>query len=119
MKTADRKKIIRTNYNDPQIVKSAYDVCNWIRALTEVRNICAHYERLFNRTLTNSIKLQPMYNDKGINNSIFATLIILKLLINNNEIWNEFMVCLNNLFDKYEFNDLSSMGFTDDWKDIL
>lgn len=119
MKNSDRKAIIKNNYSDSKIVRSAYDVRNWIRVLSDVRNMCAHYERLFNRRFTNSIKLPPMYDGKVFNNSIFAALIILKLLVDDVEIWDEFMVNLNALFNKYEFKDFSSMGFTDDWKDIL
>lgn len=119
MKNSDRKAIIQNNYSDYKIVRSAYDVRNWIRVLTDVRNICAHYERLFNRRFTNSIKLPPMYNGKVFNNNIFSALIILKLLVNDVEIWDEFMINLNILFDKYEFKDFSSMGFTENWRDIL
>ena len=119
MKKAGRKEIIKANYNDPKIVRSAYDVRNWIKVLTDVRNMCAHYERLFNRRFTNSIKLPPMYDGKVFTNRLFAALIILKLLVNDTEIWNEFMDNLDDLFNKYEFEDLGSMGFTEDWKDIL
>lgn len=31
MKDKDFKEIIKVNYEDPKIVKSAYDVRNWIR----------------------------------------------------------------------------------------
>lgn len=119
MTNKDRKEIIKANYNDPRIVKSAYDVRNWIRVLTDVRNMCAHYERLFNKRFTNSIKLPPMYEGKVYNNTLFAALIILKLLINDTEIWDEFIDNLNKLFEKYEFTDLASMGFTDDWSTII
>lgn len=119
MKNTDRKEIIKINYTDPKIVRSAYDVRNWIKVLTDVRNMCAHYERLFNKRLTNSIKLPPMYDGKVFSNNVFAALIILKLLVNDTEIWDEFMNSLNELFNKYEFEDLGSMGFTEDWKEIL
>lgn len=119
MKNKDRKEIIKANYKDPKIVKSAYDVRNWIRVLTDVRNMCAHYERLFNKRFTNSIKLPPMYEGKVFNNTLFAALIILKLLINDDEIWDEFIDNLNCLFIKYEFTDLESMGFPKNWENII
>ncbi|MGL6107714.1 Abi family protein [Romboutsia sp.] len=119
MKNTDRKEVIKANYKDPKIVRSAYDVRNWIKALTDVRNMCAHYERLFNKRLVNSIKLPPMYEEKVFSNSLFAALIVLKLLVNDTEIWDEFMNDLNGLFDKYGFKDLESMGFTEDWEEIL
>lgn len=119
MKNKDRKEIIKANYEDPKIVRSAFDVRNWIRVLTDVRNMCAHYERLFNKRFTNSIKLPPMYDGKVFNNTVFAALIILKLLVNDNEIWDEFIDDLEGLFKKYEFTDLESMGFQNDWKNII
>lgn len=81
--------------------------------------MCAHYERLFNRRFTNSIKLPPIYDGKVYNNTLFAALVILKLLINDDETWNEFIENLNKLFDKYEFKDFASMGFPEDWEIII
>lgn len=81
--------------------------------------MCSHYERLFNKILVKSIKLPPMYDGKVFSNSLFAALIILKLLVNDTEIWDEFMNNLNELFDKYGFEDLDSMGFTENWEEIL
>ncbi|MGL5329162.1 MAG: Abi family protein [Peptostreptococcaceae bacterium] len=119
MKNNDRKEIIKRNYNDVEIVRSAFDVHNWIRVLSDVRNICAHYERLFNRRFTNSIKLPPKYDGKVFTNTIFAALIIIKLLVNDKNIWDSFMVDLKNLFVKYDIKDVSIMGFTEDWEEVL
>lgn len=119
MKNNDRKEIIKTNYTDIEIVRSAFDVHNWIRVLSDVRNICAHYERLFNRRFTNSIKLPPKYDGKVFSNTVFASLIAIKLLINDNNVWDNFMVDLMDLFVKYDIKDVSMMGFTDDWEEVL
>lgn len=119
MKNNDRKEIIKRNYNDAEIVRSAFDVHNWIRVLSDVRNICAHYERLFNRRFTNSIKLPPKYDGRVFTNTVFAALIVIKLLINDKNIWDHFMVDLKNLFVKYDIEDVSIMGFTEDWEEVL
>ena len=118
MSNKDRKNIIRNNYVNIDILYSAIDVHNWIRILCDVRNICAHYERLFNRRLTNSFKLPRKYN-KVFSNTLFSVLIVLKLLINNEIIWDDFLDKFYNLLDKYNFSDFEALGFTNDWKLIL
>ena len=76
------------------------------------------FERLFNRRLTNSFKLPRKYN-KVFSNTLFSVLIVLKLLINNEIIWDDFLDKFYNLLDKYNFSDFEALGFTNDWKLIL
>lgn len=120
MRNNDREKIIYDNYKDKDVVKNATTVRYWLQSLLEVRNSCAHYERLFDIKIKKGIKLPKQYINKNIkNNSLFANLIICKLLINDDKLWDEFMDRFDNIVCKYKFKNLYNMGFIDGWRDIL
>nr|WP_317333966.1 Abi family protein [uncultured Romboutsia sp.] len=120
MNNHDSKKIIMDNYTDKDVVKNAETVRHWIHSVSEVRNRCAHYERLYDSTFKRPIKLPNQYKQRDIkNSSLFAHLIIFKLLINNELLWDNFIDRFNTIIVKYKFKKLDNMGFPDDWKEIL
>ncbi|MDU4935714.1 MAG: Abi family protein [Peptostreptococcaceae bacterium] len=120
MKDHDRKKIVRDNYTDLDVVNNSNIVRNWIQSLLEVRNICAHYERLYDSKFSKYIKLPKQYKDKNIKaNSLFAHLIIFKLLIDDDKLWDRFMERFDNIISKYKFEKLGNMGFIENWREIL
>lgn len=120
MKNNDREKIIYNNYKDIDVVKNAGIVRFWIQSLSEIRNKCAHYERLYDSKLKKDIKLPKPYRLKDIrSNSLFAALIIFKLLINDEVLWNDFIDRFEDIISKFEFKNFHNMGFINDWKNIL
>ena len=117
MKKED-KKVISGLYNtEPDYLKS------WILALVEVRNICAHYSRLYNMPLKQAPFLYSEYkqyrNDKL--NKIFPVVIVIKRMLQDNTgLWNSFYNGLYTLIESYsEEVNLSFIGFPDNWKDVL
>lgn len=93
---------------------------SWIESISYVRNVCAHYGRLYNVSLTISPTLYKTYTSRGISNHrIFGVLCCMKHLIINDEHWLEFVDSIEALFDKYPHVDTSLMGFPSDWKVIL
>lgn len=75
---------------------------NWVEHLAVVRNICAHYGRLYNINLTSRPQLYKQYTEKGINNyRVFATLICLKHLLPNDRHWIKFIVSIGSLIDEF------------------
>lgn len=120
MKNMDREKIIYNNYNDRDVLKNASIVRFWIQSLSEIRNKCAHYERLYDSKLKKDIKLPKQYKSKGIRtNSLFASLIIFKILINDEVLWDDFIDKFENIVFRYEFKNFHNMGFIKGWKSIL
>lgn len=120
MKNNDREKIIYDNYKDRDIVKNASTVRFWLQSLSEIRNKCAHYERLYDSKLKKDIKLPKQFSCKGIRtNSLFASLIIFKLLINDEVLWNNFIERFEEIVSKYEFKNFHNMGFIEGWKSSL
>ena len=93
---------------------------SWIESLSYVRNLCAHYGRLYNAKFSKTPKLYPNYRAAGItNNRVFGTLICLRYLLSKDKHWSIFVEELENLFDEYKVVDKTTMGFPEEWKGIL
>lgn len=93
---------------------------SWLESISYVRNICAHYGRLYNAKLSKTPILYKEYTKVGIgNNRIFGVLLCLKHLLINDTHWNLFVDRTGLLFEKYESVNIGTMGFTDNWKELL
>lgn len=87
--------------------------------MSYVRNICAHYGRLYGSKLTKTPKLYREYLRQGIsNNSIFASIINLKMLAED-DYYDKFHTDLLELINKYSSVKLKHLGFIEKWKSIL
>ena len=114
MKGEDKKAVASTYRIGYTYVES------WIESIAYVRNICAHYGRLYNAKLSKKPMLYRQYRDAGIdNNLIFGVLICLSLLIPHDAHWNAFVDQLEDLIQKYPSVNISTMGFPENWKDYL
>ena len=95
----------------------------WFKALSSIRNMCAHHSRLWNRTLGISFEV-PRNNDKfeqfpqSKNKIFFALSVIVYILnaIDENEF--DFKNKVKQLFLKYPNINKKAMGFIDDWEDL-
>ena len=93
---------------------------SWLESISYVRNVCAHYGRLYNVKLSKTPILYKEYTQAGIrNNRIFGVLLCLKHLLKEDTHWNLFVDKLELLFDKYESVDIDTMGFPKNWKELL
>lgn len=116
----DTKKIIKTHYNTQEVTSNVPLVKNWIHTLCDVRNICAHYDRLYNHKLISPVKLPKKYKkNSGVNNQLFGALIVLKLLIDDEKMMLDLSKKIESNMKKYKFKDLKSIGFPEEWKTIL
>lgn len=116
------KKAISKEYGVPYVYLES-----WIESIAHIRNICAHYGRLYNAKLTKTPKLFPHYNEinKGRennqrirNNRIFGVLLCLKELTDSSR-WNSFVAGLIMLKSRYRNVNMSTMGFPKDWQEFL
>jgi abortive infection bacteriophage resistance protein len=97
---------------------------SWLRALNQVRNLCAHHARLWNREFGNKLLIPesgaapewhspvPIINDKT-----FGMLTVLYYLLKQvapQSQWRQRMVAL---FANYTDIPLRFMGFPENWKD--
>ncbi|SKA69879.1 Abortive infection bacteriophage resistance protein [Succinivibrio dextrinosolvens DSM 3072] len=115
MLSKDKKEVAKQYHCSPN------DLGVWIQSLVEVRNICAHYGRLYNLPL--SVKpplpkdLQKYYQRLT---KIFPVIIAIKLILQSNTQWDSFFNSLKELLKKYEnVVRLSFIGFPTNWEDIL
>ena len=93
---------------------------SWLESISYVRNICAHYGRLYNAKLSKTPILYKEYSNAGIgNNRIFGVLLCLRVLLKNNNHWKLFVDNIELLFEKYERVDIGTMGFPENWKKLL
>lgn len=93
---------------------------SWVESISYVRNVCAHYGRLYNVTFTKRPRMYKEDIEKGLSNDrVMGTLICLKHLLPNDRHWSEFIASLEKLFEKYPHVKKEKMGFSDNWKEIL
>ena len=92
---------------------------SWIENLSYVRNICAHYGRLYGAKLTKTPKLYRVYLKRGVsNNTLFASILNLKILAVP-EYYKKFYHDLLTIIDRYPSVNLKHLGFIEEWKSIL
>ncbi|MDO4322621.1 MAG: Abi family protein [Lachnospiraceae bacterium] len=111
--------------SDKKIVARSFDVGytyfeSWLESISYVRNICAHYGRIYNAKLSKTPILYKEYSQAGVgNNRIFGVLLCLKHLLKNDSHWNLFVEEIGLLFEKYESVDIKTMGYPENWKELL
>jgi len=112
MKDEDQNFISKTYYKFPAVY-----ITTWLRSLVVLRNICAHYGRIYNRRFTTLPKLGRKDKKLGIKSDrVFVFVFILKYLINNDNEWTHFLKNLKALFEEFDkIVDLSLLGFPEDW----
>lgn len=114
MKNEDKKAIAKTFGAGYTYFES------WLEGISYVRNICAHYGRLYNAKLAKRPMIYKEYKKADIkNNKIFAVLLCMKHLLKYDKQWKFFVDEIELLIDKYENVDNETMGFPVNWKDFL
>ena len=114
MKNPDKKAVSKTFGVGYTYLES------WLESISYVRNICAHYGRLYNAKLSKTPILYKEYFAAGIgNNRIFGILLCIRTLLLRDSHWNIFVDEIELLFEKYEHVDFKTMGFTENWRELL
>lgn len=115
MYTKDRKAIARFYKCSHQ------NLGTWIQSLVEVRNICAHYGRLYNLPLRHTVPLpQENFKYQQKQNKIFPIILVIKKLCPTKNQWNSFYSSLKNDISAYKHViKLSYMGFPNNWNEFL
>lgn len=104
---------------------------SWLHTFTYVRNICAHYSRLWNKQLAISPNI-PRRPSAPFLENVNITLSTEEIILNNNSVYfvmsmiiyilntinpnHSFKFRLINLLKKYPMVDVKAMGFPDNWK---
>jgi abortive infection bacteriophage resistance protein len=115
LQAQDRKDISETYYQVPYTYLQS-----WIRSITVFRNICAHYGRIYNRSLTITPKLLKEDMRRGITNSnVFGLIYIMGKINYDKSEWRLFINNLRGIIDKYNNVDLNKIGFPVNWDEFL
>ncbi len=116
MKLDDQKNVANHYKARPHQLNS------WVLSLVEIRNICAHYGRLYNMPL----KQQPfLYKEHrkyrtSHTNKVFPLLLVIKRMLSSDERWDLFYSQIKELMNQYtDVVQLSFMGFPKDWESVL
>ncbi len=96
-----------------------YHLNSWMLSLIEIRNICAHANRIYNMPLKQSPKLYSEHTKYGKTNKLFPAILILKRMLDGQPIWDSFAKSLNKMIHSNRRVELSCLGFPAEWKDVL
>lgn len=95
---------------------------NWMHAFSNIRNVCAHHSRLWNRRLTAHITIpnhtvNPFITNKNIlPYKIYAALCGMKYILDTISPGNSFAKRLKDLMQTCPLAQEKEMGFPTDWK---
>jgi abortive infection bacteriophage resistance protein len=115
MITADQKFVAYNIFNT-----TVSNVKSWLYCCTDLRNLCAHYGRLY-YSVFSAVPAKLPNVDKNNENSLFAAIMALRALYPDVVKWNtEFISSMSALFDEYaETVELRHIGFPVDWIDFF
>lgn len=93
---------------------------NWLYALSTLRNICAHFGRLYNRHLPIHFKLSKADRKKiKYGNTTFAAIYVICKILNDKVLTKILLTNISELFNEYEEVDITQLGFPENWTNIL
>lgn len=115
MHEQDKKKLANDYYKcSPNCLD------NWIFCLNDLRNYCAHYNRLYG----NSFEIYPKSPkdfSQELGNNVFGYMIAMKQLYHDKSNWNERVVkpVTRLLRKNSDIVRLSDLGFPENWETLL
>lgn len=119
LKVSSEKNII-TNYYG---VKRIGLIENWLHSFSNIRNICCHHGRLWNRRLTTRISLPKKTNNLFVENKhildykIYAALCSMEYILRIISPSSTIKYRLIDLIDSQPFSQEKEMGFPTDWRE--
>ena len=124
----DKKDISDDFLSQNNTTVTPYYLQNWLQVTGTLRNRCAHYSRLYNRTIPITVNLHGTYlsNEKQLStthidrDSLFAAFLVVKRMVCKDDQWIEVMLCLDKLFKNYDgIIEIEKIGFPINWKEYL
>ena len=111
MVRADKKEFARKYYGTDD-----KKMASWLRCATDLRNICAHYDRLYYRIFT-AIPADIDGISAKQERSLWATLLAIRNIYPDSNGWNEKVLPeIEGLLDNFgSYIRLDHIGFPDDW----
>lgn len=115
MQSADKKALANDYYGC-----SASELDNWMFCLNELRNYCAHYNRLYGNRFP-VLPKTPRDFEPELSDDVFGYIIVMKQLYHDKRNWNERVVKpISRMLKKNSgAARLSDMGFPENWETLL
>ncbi len=112
MHSSDKKELADIYYNC-----SSSELDNWIFCLNELRNYCAHYNRLYGNSFPVEPR-KPRELDCELQPDVFGYIIVMKQVYHAPEDWNRQVVKpLARMIKQYsDVIRLAHLGFPEDWE---
>lgn len=115
LKIKDKKEIAKLYYKVPYLFLE-----NWLMILAYIRNVCAHFARIYNKSLVKKPKLGEKDKLELGNDKIFAPIFVMKKLAGSQVEWKTFVTKLESLIEEYKDEiELHRIGFPVNWSDLL
>ena len=89
-----------------------------IGAAVDVRNICAHYARLYNQPIEDHPILPPKYAQYG-SDLVFPVVLMLRVAAGGHRVYSDMIRGIRQLAEDFPQADLALCGFPEDWEAVL
>jgi len=97
---------------------------SWLQSITQIRNLCAHHSRLWDKNLPGTVKLLPNPPNTWINEvpkqhefqRLYIHICLMKYLLNTIIPNNDFSDQVKSLMTKYDNINSKALGFKDNWE---
>lgn len=114
LKDDDQDSIAELYHNNRIFLK------NWMYGLSTLRNICAHFGRLYGRHLPFYFKLAKKDRKKiRYGNTTFSAIFVICKILNDEILIKTLITNISALFEEYEHVNITQLGFPENWKSIL
>lgn len=113
LKRKDKKAIAKTLYGE-----SDNNITSWLRCCTDLRNICAHYGRLYFRKFA---AVPAALSQNSGDRSLFSQVLTVKALYPDKKRWeSEVLTVIRAIIEEYnDVIDLFDIGFPSNWENLL
>ncbi len=115
LRTPIKKKIAR------EFSVGAIYLESWIECTSYLRNMSAHYMRLYKTSIQKTPKQSKAHNNLSASNRIFDIIYVMKFLSPQSDEWNNYILpTMEQIFEQYSSDvKLSDYGFPHQWRQIL
>ena len=90
----------------------------FIGSAVDVRNICAHYARLYNQTIDDH-PILPLRYQAYASDYVFPVILMLRLCAGGQRVYRQMIHAIAQLEEAYPEADLALCGFPANWKELL
>ena len=98
---------------------------SWLQSIAQIRNICAHHGRLWNKNLPGTVKLLKKPPYRWVSEvpkphdfqNIYVHLCLMRYLLNTIHPTNQFHSDLKTLFARYPRVDEAALGMKHNWRE--